>query len=348
VHNGAVCDASSDEILIAGLGSVGRRHLTNLQALGWKRIRLYRTGYSTLTDADLSAFPAERDLDEALARKPLAVLVCNPSALHVPVALAAARAGAHLFIEKPLSHRLDGLWALEEAVDERQLTALVGFQFRFNPGLRQLKAWIECGAIGKVLSVQVHWGEHLPTMHPWEDYRLGYAARRELGGGALLTFCHVFDYLRWLIGDVETVQAAESSLVPLPIDVETCVDVTLHFNSGTLGHVHLDFIQQPHTHQLTVIGTTGTLTWSHEDHMARWYSSANQAWQTAPPPEGFERNWMFLDEMRHFVACLRGAEAPLCTLRDGRETVRIVEAAKQALDGRPVLSVIRRGGTTTV
>lgn len=321
------------EILIAGLGSVGRRHLANLQALGWRRIRLYRTGRATLPDAGLSSFPVDHDLDGALARRPIAVIVSNPSALHVPVALAAARAGAHVLVEKPLSHDLAGTSDLEAAVSSGGLAALVGFQFRFNPGLRRVRAWIAGGAIGTVVSAQVHWGEHLPSMHPWEDYRCGYAARPDLGGGVLLTFCHPFDYLRWLLGDIEHVAAVAAHDDTLGVGVESCVEVTLRFACGASGHVHLDFLQRPHEHRLVVIGTGGTITWSHDDHAARRYDGASRRWETAPAPEGFERNRMFLDEMRHFLACLRGEEHPLCTLRDGVETVRVALAAKRAIAG---------------
>src|SRR5262249_17927426 len=163
-----------------GLGSIGRRHLASLRTLGWPHIRLYRTGHSTQSAALWAGIPVDFDLGTALARRPLAVIVSNPSALHVPLALDAARAGAHLFIEKPLSHDLAGVAELESLVAARGLTALVGFQLRFNPGLRQIRAWIRAGAIGTVVSAQVHWGEYLPDMHPWEDYRVGYAARPEL------------------------------------------------------------------------------------------------------------------------------------------------------------------------
>jgi predicted dehydrogenase len=325
-------DAHDDrEILIAGLGSVGRRHLSNLRALGWTRIRLYRTGRSTLPDESLAAYPVDRDLSAALARRPRAVIVANPSALHVPLALAAARAGAHLLIEKPLSHDLAGITELDEAIAVRGLTALVGFQLRFNPGLRQIKAWLDEGAIGTVISAQVHWGEHLPGMHPWEDYRVGYAARPDLGGGVLLTLCHPFDYLRWLLGEIDDVTAIESIHDPLRLAVETCVDVNLRFASGASGHVHLDFVQQPPEHRLTIIGTAGTLTWSHDDHAARRYSGASRQWETVAAPEGFERNHMFFDEMRHFLACVSGEARPLCTVRDGIAALTITLAAKRAL-----------------
>jgi predicted dehydrogenase len=328
------------EILIAGMGSAGRRHLANLQALGWTRIRLYRTGRSTLQEADLAAYPQDRDLQNALARRPVAVIVANPSALHIPVALAAARAGSHLFIEKPLSHDLDGLADLEATIAARSLIVLVGFQFRFNPGLRRIKEWIDSGAIGRVVSVTSHWGESLPRMHPWEDYRSGYAARKDLGGGVLLTLSHPFDYLRWLIGEIEDVSAVEARLDALQLTVEACVEVNVRFACGASGHVHLDFVQQPPEHRLTIVGTEGTATWSQDDHAARHYSGVSERWETAPAPEGFERNWMFLDEMRHFIACLRGEEQPLCTFEDGRQALKIALAAKRTCDESATIAAI--------
>src|SRR5262249_7878403 len=157
--------------------------------------------------------------------------------------------GSHLLIEKPVSHDLIGVGELEQIAEARGLAALVGFQFRFNPGLRQARAWIRAGEIGSVLSAQAHWGEYLPGMHPWEDYRAGYAARPDLGGGVLLTLCHPFDYLRWLVGDIDDVVAVESDRGQLGIDVDTCVDATLRFACGASGHIHVDFVQRPTEHR---------------------------------------------------------------------------------------------------
>ena len=325
------------EILIAGLGSVGRRHYANLRALGWGDIRVYRTGLATLPSPDLDGVPVENDLSSALARRPAAVIVANPTACHLPVAVAAARAGAHLLIEKPISHDLYGVGALEEAVDSRRLAALVGFQFRFNPGLRQLRMWIRSGHIGKVVSAQAHWGECLPDMHPWEDFRGSYAARPELGGGVLLTLCHPFDYLRWLVGDIEGVYAAESQRDDLRVPVDTCVDVTLQFACGASGHINLNFVQRPPDHRIVIVGTEGTVAWSQSDNTARLYSAAATRWETVTQPDGFERNTMFVDEMRHFLACMRGEEKPVCTLGDGRAALEAVVAAKQALARARVL-----------
>lgn len=326
-------EINSREVLIAGLGSIGRRHLANLRALGWTRVRLYRTGRATLPDADLAAYPVEHDLSAALERRPLAVIVSNPSSLHLPVALAAARAGAHLLVEKPLSHDLDGVAAFEDIVGRRKLQVLVGFQFRFSPGLRQVRAWMDEGAIGTVVSAQAHWGEYLPDMHPWEDHRLGYAARADLGGGVLLTLCHPFDYLRWLLGDVERVSSMASRPHLPGCDAEDCVDVGLRFASGASAHVHLDFVQRPREHRLTIVGSSGTITWTDDDHAARRYCCATKQWEVVAPPPGYQRNDMFLEEMRHFLACLRGDTRPACTLHDGIAALRIALAAKQTIAG---------------
>jgi predicted dehydrogenase len=322
-----------DEILIVGLGSIGRRHLANLRALGWTRIRAVRTRAASPAGSESSGLAVDDDLSTALSRGTFAVIVSNPSALHVAVAPDAARAGAHLLIEKPLSDQLQGVAELESLVADRRLSGLVGFQFRYNPGLRQIREWLRADAIGSVVSAQVHWGEYLPDVHPWEDYRAGYAARPELGGGVLLTLSHPFDYLRWLLGEIAHVSAIESRRDALGISVDTCVDVTARFAGGVSAHIHLNFVERPRNHQLTVIGTDGTITWNDTDSAAHRYCVDSKRWETVPAPQGFERNWMFRDEMRHFLACVRGDEWPLCTIADGRAALAVALSAREAIGG---------------
>ena len=187
--------------LIAGLGSVGRRHLRNLTALGQKDILLYRSGRSTLPDEELAGFPTDYDLKSALVHNPQAVIVSNPTALHLDVAIPAAEAGCDLFVEKPISHNMDRLDDLGKASAFGGGKMLVGFQFRFHPGLQQIKNILDENRIGKVLFVNSHWGEYLPGWHPKDDYRQGYSARSNLGGGVVLTLCHPIDYLRWFLGE---------------------------------------------------------------------------------------------------------------------------------------------------
>ena len=325
------------KLLMAGLGSVGQRHLRNLQALGQQEVVLYRTGRGTLPDEELAGLPTETDLAAALAHRPQAVIIANPTALHLPVALAAAQAGSHLFIEKPVSHSLDGLDQLAAIVQEKELRVLVGFQFRFHPGLRTIKQLINGGAIGPIICAHAHWGEYLPDWHPWEDYRRGYSARADLGGGVILTSCHPFDYLRWLLGEVQTVSATAGQLSGLDLDVEDIADVTLRFASVAIGTVHLDYTQRPPSHWLQVTGQTGTIRWDNADGAVLCYRADQGEWEQIPVPPGFERNTMFLDEMRHFLDCITGWDEPLTNLQDGIRALEIALAAKHsAAEGRVI------------
>src|SRR5262249_25320369 len=138
-----------------------------------------------------------------------------------------------------------------------------------------------------------------------------------------------FDYLRWLVGDIDHVSAVESRHDALGVDVETCVEVTLQFATGASGHVHLDFIQRPTDHRILIIGSEGSVWWSQHDGIAHLHSA--QGSQIVSPPDGFERNTMFLAEMRHFLACVRGVAVPACTLADGRAALEAVMQAKHAI-----------------
>ena len=310
------------KFLIAGLGSIGRRHFRNLRALGQEDILLYRTGKATLPDDELAGYPVETDLAAALAHKPDAVIISNPTALHLDVAIPAAEAGCSILLEKPISHSMEGISQLQAVAARTGVSVLVGFQFRYHPGLLRAKALIEDGAIGSPVSVRAHWGEYLPNWHPWEDYREGYAARSDLGGGVVLTLCHPIDYLRMLFGEVASVKGVTSNK-GLGLPVEDTAEITLGFESGVIGSVHLDYVQRPPAHWMEIIGTEGTLRWDNADGAVTLLSAEGSSNKSYPMPENFDRNDLFLDETRNFLAVIKGKEIPACSLEDGIRALEI-------------------------
>lgn len=320
------------KILIAGYGSIGRRHLRNLQTLGEYDIVLYRSRRSTLPEDEIAGLPVETSLDAALAHQPDAVIVSNPTALHLDVAIPAAEQGCAILLEKPIAHDLSRLPQLRAAIQHGGARVLVGFQFRFHPTLRRAASLLAEGAIGRVTSVRAHWGEYLPGWHPWEDYRQGYAARADLGGGVILTLCHPFDYLRWLVGEYQVDWAVGGSL-GLDLEVEDSAEIGLRFERGAAGTLHLDYLQRPPTHTLEIIGTEGTLRWNNADASLGLFRAGANTWQEFQAPEGFERNWLFLEEMRHFLAVARGEMEPVCTLEDGARALELALSAREKIKG---------------
>jgi len=326
------------KFLIAGLGSIGRRHFRNLISLGEKDIILLRSHRATLPDDELVGYPVETNIHEALKKhKPDAVLVANPTSLHLDIAIPAAQAGCAILLEKPISNSTERLDELQSAVTKNGAKVLVAFQFRHHPGLLQAKKLIVEDEIGRVVSAHVHFGEYLPAWHPWEDYRQGYAARADLGGGVVLTQCHSLDYLPWLVGDVKSVWGMMDKISDLEVDVDDTAKIGLRFVSGAMGSLHLDYNQQPPSHHLEVIGTKGSLQMDFADGAVRIYRAEKKAWESYPLAAGWERNVMFMEEMRHFIAVARGEAESICPLQDGVRVSKLIEAIQiSSREGRSV------------
>lgn len=336
------------KFLIAGLGSIGRRHFRNLITLGERDIVLLRARKATLPDDELAGYPVETDIHEALEKhKPDAVIVANPTALHLDVAIPAAEAGCAILLEKPVSDSLDRLDLLQQAAQKSGSKILVGFQFRYHPTLNKARELIRANALGKILTVHAHWGEYLPQWHPWEDYRHSYAARADLGGGVIRTLTHPLDYLRFLIGEVESIWSFNGHISPLELEVEDIAEIGLKFSDGAIGGVHLNYVQRPPRHTLEIVGTQGTLRWDNADGILHLYQfpapfgsysdlPPAPAIETFSPPEGFERNHLFGSQMRHFIETARGESPagmisdPLCTLEDGVMALRLALAARES------------------
>ncbi|HEY62606.1 MAG TPA: Gfo/Idh/MocA family oxidoreductase [Anaerolineae bacterium] len=331
------------KFLIVGYGSIGRRHFRNLQALGEKDILFYRTNRGTVSDEEIKDYPIETDLEQALAHRPDGAIIANPTAYHLEVANPAVEAGCHILLEKPVSHSMGKVEAFKDSVIRNHVRVLVGYQYRFHPGLRKVASLIKSRAVGEPLSVHVHWGEYLPGWHPWEDYKKSYSARADLGGGVVLTLSHPLDYLRWIFGEIESVFGMTSSNSSLDIDVDDVAEITLKFVNGVIGHVSLDYIQRPPTHNLEIIGTQGTIRWDNSDGAVHVYSAhggTNAMWEVYPAPKGFSRNDMFREQMKHFIKVVKGKEIPLCSLDDGVRALEIALAVHESTRTQRMVKVI--------
>lgn len=253
-------------ILVVGCGSIGERHIRNLKSLSTgeiiacdidkKRISVIGEKYGVQTCANLS---------QALTQSIDAALVCTPPSTHIPIALQIIEHGSHVFIEKPLSNSLKGVDELLRRAKDKKLVVLVGYNFRFHPGLVLVKEMLEREEVGKILSARAEVGQYLPDWRPWQDYRKSYTAQKRLGGGIILDGSHELDYMRWLLGEVREVSCMAGKLSRLEVDTEDTAEVLLRFRSGAMVAVHLDFIRHDYTRNCELIGEKGTIIWNYPD-----------------------------------------------------------------------------------
>ena len=327
-------------ILIAGLGAIGQRHARNLRTIcgddlellayrrrGLRHVVTDRLAKDDSLDVEAAlGIRAFARLDDALALQPDAVFICTPSSQHLELALRSVRAGAHLFIEKPLSHSLDGVRELAHEVRKRGRVVLVASQWRFHPCVRALRELVLSGALGRLHEATFDSAEFLPDWHPYEDYRMSYAAREVLGGGVVLTQIHDYDLACWLFGAPATVRASGGRLSTLEIDVEDTVDAVLEGGTCPV-RVRQTFAERAARRVITVRGDAATAT---ADLLA-----ARVALEPPLAPMQFfpdyQRNSMFLDEVVHFMHCLTLNAESAVPLSDGVLALRTALAVKRSL-----------------
>ncbi len=319
--------------LVIGCGSIGRRHIGNLLALDAGEILAFDLRGDRRSEvASQYGVRVVDNLDHAWDAHPEVALVTAPTRQHVPLGLQAAEHGCHLFIEKPLSDQRDRVDQLLSAVQGGNLITLVGCNMRFHPGLMKVKKLVDEEAIGRVVAARVEAGQYLPDWHPSEDYRQGYSARRDLGGGVILGGIHEIDYLRWILGEVKTVACFAGKLSHLEIDTEDTAAILLRFNNHAIGEVHLDYVQRAYGRSCHLIGEEGTIRWDYNEGSVRWYSAKSRTWNSFSNPKGWEPNQMYVDELKHFLRCLAQKEQPVLDVFEGARLLEVALAAKASAE----------------
>lgn len=324
-------------VVIVGLGSIGRRHLANLrQEQPQARIIVLSRPGSSHPDSRL-ADRLVHSMEDVLNEAPHCAIIAGPASEHVSTALALARRGVHLLVEKPLSHTLDGVDELIKECSARQLVLMPGYTLRFIPSLMVLKQALSEGRIGRLLIARAEVGQYLPDWRPGTDYRQSVSARAELGGGALLELSHEIDYLRWLAGDVKRITALAARVSDLEMDAEDSAEIAVEFDNGALGSISLNMLARPGGRFCRLVGELGTLEWDAIRSETRWYNADTKMWTVLSQQVQGGRNDMYLAELRHFLNCVHGEEVPRITPDDGLRALQVVVAAKQsAREGRTV------------
>jgi predicted dehydrogenase len=330
-----------DEVRIAvvGVGLIGRRHVAAIDAAdGARPAALVDPAPATRVLADDVGAPWFADLEEMPDGLTDAVILATPNALHVDGGLACIARGLPVLIEKPLAVDVAGARRLVEAAASAGVHLLVGHHRRHNPIIATAKEIIESGAIGRVVSVQGMFWLRKP-----DDY-FEVAWRREPGAGpVLLNLIHDIDLLRYLVGEIRSVQAVASNSVRGNA-VEDAAAMVFEFESGAIGAFNVsDAIPSPWSWELTagenpayprtdqacylIGGTGGSLeiprlrVWTHEGG-GGWYDPIVTTEHPAVPADPLVR------QVEHFAAVIRGECEPLVSGEEGLRTLTVIERVR--------------------
>jgi len=316
-------------VLIAGCGSIGKRHARILAELGLSDLRICdpsRQQRESLC-AQTPVARAYADYSHGLADRPDAVFICTPPQAHVPMILQALDAGCHVFTEKPLSDTLSGVDELARRVNSSRKTVMVGLCFRFHQGLRRAKHLLDAGLIGRLISIRALMGEHLPDVRP--DFRNLFT----LKSSGAFDLMHDIDLAVWYAGrPVSAVKCICGAYSDIGFEAPDIVELLIGFENRCVASVHLDFFQRPRRRQMELIGADGCIT----VEFARWdqctvslFEAASGKWQR----ETFttDRDDMFREEDEEFLRALSGGLPVSCPVSEARKSLEIVHAARNGV-----------------
>ena len=328
---------------VIGLGMIAEYHLKAIKELSGCS---FVAGYDTIPGRaadfcakhggkgydDLNAFMADKNID--------IVTIGTPSGLHLDGALAAARAGKHIIVEKPLeitTARCDAIIA-EAKANKVKLGTI--FPSRYHAPSAIIKRAINAGRLGKIVmaEAQIKW------FRTQEYYDSGkWRGTWDLdGGGAMMNQgIHAIDLLQWFMGDVSEVFAQTATLAHERIEVEDTAAVVLKFASGAIGVIQATTSAYPgFLKKIEICGSKGCitleeeniLTWKFADELPedeeirRKYGSATQTGGGASDPKaiGHHGHTMLFES---FVNSLQGDNPADIEGAEGRRAVEIIEAA---------------------
>lgn len=280
-----------------------------------------------------------------------AVTICSPSGAHLDPALAAAAAGKHIVVEKPLEITTERCDQIIKACDKAGVKLAVTFQSRFHESSKLMKQAVEQGRFGKVTM-----GDAYVKWYRTQEYYDSGAWRGTWaldGGGALMNQAiHSVDLLVWLMGPVAEISAMTATMTHERIEVEDIAVANLKFANGALGVIEATTTAYPGAlKRIEISGNQGTAIleeedlkmWQFENETAeddaireRMVGNTDSGGGAADPSAISHHGHTMVFE--DFVAAINENRPPAIDGNEGRRSVEVIRAIYESAEtGRKVI-----------
>jgi predicted dehydrogenase len=330
-----------------GCGGIAAHHATQLQQI--------RTA-KTVAGADLNTKGAKAfakkfgleetysDYNEMLAKADIdAVWVCLPTFLHKEATLAAARAGKHVFCEKPMAMHVRDARQMIAACEKAGVLLTVGFVRQYDQDWGTMRKTIAKGTIGRPVVWQSVSGGAGPAA-PWFN-------DAKMGGGPLIDGAvHNYEFAISMFGRGTVAQASSHTFNPKNTGQDTATaivrfeqgdELVMSWSWGMASGARAESFQQ-------LIGPKGSIQWgAAPDLLPKGFDPATQGAYTVTTAGGkqkavvYKKNNMFLEQMKHVVTCFAAGKQPKVTGQHGLDSLAIAESI---LKSGPVLRAVKVPG----
>jgi predicted dehydrogenase len=339
------------KLALIGAGTIGKRHLKAIDEVD--EAELIAIVDTNLDAEELAAQRAVRfysTTEEMLDDQPPdGVIVCTPTALHLQPVLASLDAGAHVFVEKPITATMAEAMKIVEASERASRPVLVGHHRRHNEVIQKTRELVSDGSIGKLVGVSGVWAVRKADSY----YEPAWRKLRE-SGPVLINLVHEIDSLRFICGEIVSVTARiQNGLRDHP--KEETAAMLLEFEGGALGTFLLsDVAPSPWTWEQATgenpdfplvsenvyrfVGSEASLEFP---NLVLWRHTEGTAdWNHLITPQAIETDFedAYVAQCRHFCAVISGTEQPRITAADAARsllaTLAVFESAEKRAEVR--------------
>ena len=318
------------KFLQIGLGSMGKRRIRCLHALGHRDILAFDPREDRRAEAErLYGVRTTADLDAAWGGPCLgAGLVSAPPDRHYPCGKRAAEAGLHSFCEANVVTQ--GADEIQALADRAGVLAAPSATMRFHPLYHHLRRIVrDEPAFGRPLLMTFHLGNYILDWHPWEGLDF-YAGRKETGAcREMVPF--EFEWMQWIFGPVESVQCTYAKQLDLPTDIDDSYLIIARFESVRIANLLVEVVARHALREGRLVSQQGSVDWSFETNTLRHFDAATGAWRMHKAAgRGFNIEEMYVAEIRNWLAACRGEEAWEHTYAHDKELSRILLACERS------------------
>ncbi|MFN3421108.1 MAG: Gfo/Idh/MocA family protein [Armatimonadota bacterium] len=253
-----------------------------------------------------------------------AVGITLPHHLHADAAIAAAEAGKHIVVEKPMAMNLEEARSMVDAAEKASVTLMVAQTQRYRDDHREIKRLLDDGSIGRVLYARASIDQHLAAIRSPDNWLF---KRALAGGGSVISIgVHMIDLLRWFVGEIVSVFAVErQSTINPGIDCEDVSVALLEFENGAVGDLASLYAAKasPWGELVLLYGTDGVI-----HNIGGWHIVSDKVtdWQGKFTQLNLTRGDPFRNELEHFGECLLNGKEPLTSGRDNLKTMTVIDA----------------------
>ena len=330
------------KILVIGLGSIGQRHLSNLKKIFkktsfyalrkiGKKIIIKETRIIKKSDP-IKYFNIGRlnSYKEAKKLKPNIVFICNPSVFHYRDAKFFASIGSHLFIEKPLIANIPQIKKISNILSKKGSVSMIGYNMRFHPIISFLKKIYKNKKYGKLISANFKFFTYLPSHHPYENYKIGYAAKKKLGGGVLNSLIHEVDLIAYFFGLPNELFVNKFNSKILDIDVEdnlSSIMIYKNFKQKFYINLNLSMASSEEERKVNFVYSNFTIECNLIKNIIKIINHKSKK-IIFEKKFTVKRNMLFLNELKYFKKSILKTKQNFLSIKNNLDTIKLYNMIK--------------------